>query len=242
MPAIDVTDATFQTEVVDRSMTTPVVVDLWAEWCGPCKTLGPILEKVIDETGGRVALAKVDIDANPGLAQAFRVQSIPAVFVAQGGKVYQGFIGAQPEQVVRQFVDSLVPTEAEDALATLIAAGDEASLREALEIDPGNEQAVVALAELLVGSGSPASTEEALALLARVPESAETRRVAALARIGADAAAVVDDGVEAKLDALLGQLRDDEDARREFLDLLELLGPDDPRTGKYRRAMASRLF
>jgi putative thioredoxin len=242
MPAIDVTDATFQTEVVDRSMTTPVVVDLWAEWCGPCKTLGPILEKVIDGTGGRVALAKVDIDANPGLAQAFRVQSIPAVFVAQGGKVYQGFIGAQPEQVVRQFVDSLLPTEAEDALATLVEAGDEASLRQALEIDPGHEPAIVALAELLVGSGSHAATEEALALLGRVPESAETRRVAALARIGADAAAVVDDGAEAKLDALLGQLKDDEDARREFLDLLELLGPDDPRTAKYRRAMASRLF
>ena len=242
MPAIDVTDATFQTEVVDRSMTTPVVVDLWAEWCGPCKTLGPILEKVTDETGGRVALAKVDIDANPGLAQAFRVQSIPAVFVAQGGKVYQGFIGAQPEQVVRQFVDSLLPTEEEDALATLIAAGDEASLRQALEIDPGNEPAIVALAELLVGSGAPAATEEALALLGRVPESAETRRVAAMARIGADAASVVDDGAEAKLDALLEQLKDDEEARREFLDLLELLGPDDPRTARYRRAMASRLF
>src|SRR5688500_16676096 len=145
MPAIDVTDATFQTEVVDRSMTTPVVVDLWAEWCGPCKTLGPIIEKVVDETGGRVALAKVDIDANPGLAQPFRVQPIPGVFVAQGGKVYPGFIGAQPEPVVRQFVESLLPTEEEDAVASLVAAGDEASLRQALELDPGHEGAVVAL-------------------------------------------------------------------------------------------------
>ena len=236
MPAIDVTDATFQTEVVDRSMTTPVVVDLWAEWCGPCKTLGPIIEKVVDETGGRVALAKVDIDSNPGLAQAFRVQSIPAVFVAQGGKVYPGFIGAQPEQVVRQFVDSLLPTEEEDAVAALVAAGDETSLRQALELDPGHEGAVVALAELLAGRGA---AEEALALLERIPESAETRRVAALARVGTAAA---DDGLDAKLDALLPRLKDDEDARQEFLDLLELLGPDDPRTGRYRRAMASRLF
>ena len=236
MPAIDVTDATFQAEVVDRSMSTPVVVDLWAEWCGPCKTLGPIIEKVVDETGGRVALAKVDIDANPGLAQAFRVQSIPAVFVAQAGKVYPGFIGAQPEQVVRQFVDSLLPTEEEDAVATLVAAGDEASLRQALELDPGHEGAVVALAELLARRGS---TDEALALLERIPESAETRRVAALARVGATAA---DDGLDAKLDALLPRLKDDEDARQEFLDLLELLGADDPRTGRYRRAMASRLF
>jgi putative thioredoxin len=242
MPAIDVTDATFQTEVVDRSMTTPVVVDLWAEWCGPCKTLGPIIEKVVDETGGKVALAKVDIDANPGLGQAFRVQSIPAVFVAQGGKVYPGFIGAQPEHVVRQFVESLLPTEEEDAVAGLLAAGDEASLRQALEVDPGHEGAVVALAELLAGAGTPEGAEEALALLGRIPESAETRRVAALARVGGDAAAVVDDGVEEKLDALLGQLKDDETARQEFLDLLELLGPDDPRTAHYRRAMSSRLF
>ena len=236
MPAIDVTDATFQTEVVDRSMTTPVVVDLWAEWCGPCKTLGPIIEKVVDETGGRVALAKVDIDANPGLAQAFRVQSIPAVFVAQGGKVYPGFIGAQPEHVVRQFVESLLPTEEEDAVAALVAAGDEASLRQALELDPGHEGAVVALAELLARRGA---TDDALALLERIPESAETRRVAALARVGAAAS---DDGLDSKLDDLLPRLKDDEDARQEFLDLLELLGPDDPRTARYRRAMASRLF
>ena len=240
MPAIDVTDATFQTEIVDRSMTTPVVVDLWAEWCGPCKTLGPIIEKVVDETGGRVALAKVDIDKNPGLAQAFRVQSIPAVFVAQGGKVYPGFIGAQPEQVVRQFVESLLPTETEDELASLLAAGDEGSLRKALELDPGHEGAVVALAELLVRSDAPGATDEALALLERIPESAETRRVAALARVGAEPG--LTDGVEAKLDGLLEQLKDDEDARREFLDLLELLGPNDPRTAHYRRAMASRLF
>lgn len=238
MPAIDVTDATFQTEVVDRSQTTPVVVDLWAEWCGPCKTLGPILEKVVDETGGRVALVKVDIDNNPGLAQAFRVQSIPAVFVAQGGKVFQGFIGAQPEHVVRQFVESLLPTEEEDAVAGLVAAGDEASLRQALELDPGHEGAVVALGELLARRGAG---DEALTLLERIPESAETRRVAALARMGGHAA-VVDDGVEAKLDGLLPRLKDDDEARQEFLDLLELLGPEDPRTAHYRRAMASRLF
>jgi putative thioredoxin len=170
------------------------------------------------------------------------VQSIPAVFVAQGGKVYPGFIGAQPEHVVRQFVESLLPTEEEDALAGLLAAGDEASLRQALEVDPGHEGAVVALAELLAGTGTATGAEEALALLGRIPENAETRRVAALARVGGDVAAVVDDGVEEKLDALLGRLKDDEVARQEFLDLLELLGPDDPRSATYRRAMASRLF
>ncbi len=238
MPAIDVTDATFQTEVVDRSMTTPVVIDLWAEWCGPCKTLGPIIEKVVDETGGKVVLAKVDIDANPGLAQAFRVQSIPAVFVAQAGKVFQGFIGAQPEQVVRQFVESLLPTEEENALHALLEAGDEASLRQVLATDPGHPEAVVKLADLLVSQGS---NEEALGLLERIPESDETRRIAAKARLGDDTGGG-SDGVEGKLDALLGRVKDDEDARQEFIDVLELLGPNDPRTARYRKEMSKRLF
>ena len=242
MPAIDVTDATFETEVLARSQTTPVVIDLWAEWCGPCKTLGPILEKVVDATDGKVALVKVDVDANPGLSQAFRVQSIPAVFVAQQGKVFPAFIGAQPESVVQQFVDSLLPTEEDNQLVELLTAGDEASLRQALEIDPGHPSAVVALAELLVRRGDEASAEEAQALLERIPESPETRRVAALARIGPDASAVADDGVEAKLDALLDRVKDDEDARQEFVDVLELLGPDDVRTAAYRKKLTSRLF
>jgi putative thioredoxin len=236
MPAIDVTDQTFQTEVVDRSMTTPVVIDLWADWCGPCKTLGPILEKVVDETGGKVALAKVDVDRNPGLHQAFRVQSIPAVFVADKGKVFQGFIGAQPEHVVRQFVESLLPTEAENLVADLLAAGDEPSLRKVLDMDPGHPEAVVALADLLVTDGR---ADEALALLERIPESDETRRVAAKARLGES---MGDDGVEGKLDALLPRVKDDEDARQEFIDVLELLGPNDPRTAKYRKELSKRLF
>jgi putative thioredoxin len=242
VPAIDVTDATFETEVLARSQTTPVLIDLWAEWCGPCKTLGPTLEKVVDATDGKVALVKVDVDANPGLAQAFRVQSIPAVFVAQQGKVYQGFIGAQPESVVQQLVDSLLPSQEDNELAALVEAGDEESLRKALEIDPGHESAVVGLAELLAGTGETESLEEASALLERIPETADTRRVAALIRIGPDAAAVVDDNVEAKLDSLLDRVKDDEDAREEFVAVLELLGPDDERTAAYRRKLTNRLF
>ena len=94
--SIDVTDATFPAEVVERSKQVPVVVDLWAEWCGPCKTLGPILEKVIDETDGKVVLAKVDVDANRQTADAFQVQGIPAVYALKDGKVVDGFVGAQP--------------------------------------------------------------------------------------------------------------------------------------------------
>ena len=238
--AIDVNDATFEQDVMQRSTQVPVVVDLWAEWCGPCRTLGPILEKVIGETQGRVALAKVNVDTSRGVAAAFQVQSIPAVYAIKDGKVVDSFIGALPEQHVREFVDRLAPSETEaDRLA---AKGDEESLRLALELDPSHEKAVLGLAELMVGRGEG---EDALALLGRIPESNESRRVAAMARVGADAGTGADaagSDVEGRLDALLERVKGDDDARREFIDLLELLGPDDPRTGQYRRALASRLY
>jgi putative thioredoxin len=238
---IDVTDATFASEVMERSKTVPVVVDLWAEWCGPCKTLGPILEKVIGETGGKVVLAKVDVDSNPQVAQAFQVQGIPAVHALSDGKVVDGFVGAQPESVVREFVARLLPTEQQSAVDQLVSAGDEASLRSALDLEPGHEGAVVALAELLVARGGPSDLEEALALLERIPESAETRRVAALARVGGPNVAAGGD-IATELDALLDRVKDDEDARQRYVDLLEVLGADDPRTGTYRKALTSRLF
>ena len=146
--SIDVTDATFPTEVVERSKQVPVVVDLWAEWCGPCKTLGPILEEVIDEAGGKVVLAKVDVDANQQVAAAFQVQGIPAVYAPRDGKVVDHFVGVQPEAAVRQFVADLSPTDEESALAGLLEAGDEVSLRKVLELEPGNEMGVVKLAKL----------------------------------------------------------------------------------------------
>ncbi len=237
--SIDVTDATFPTDVVERSRTVPVVVDLWAEWCGPCKTLGPILEQVVDETQGKVVLAKVDVDTNRQTAEAFQVQGIPAVYALKDGRIIDGFVGAQPESVVREFVQRLLPTEAEDATAKLLAQGDEASLRQVLEAEPGHAEAVVALAELLVRRGDDASTAEALALLERIPESAETRHVAALARIGVGTG---DDEVTSELDALLDRVKDDDEARQRYVDLLEVLGPDDPRTATYRKSLTSRLF
>lgn len=236
----DVTDATFETAVLSRSDEVTVVVDLWAPWCGPCRTLGPIIEKVIDDHDG-VELVKVNIDDNPGVANAFRVQSIPAVFAVKDKQVVDGFIGALPEAQVRAWVDGLAPPPSQ--ADELVAAGDEASLRAALDLDPGHPAAVVALAELLVDKGDAPSAEEALALLARIPESPETRRVAALARTGAtlhdDA---IGDGVEAKLDALLDRVKDDDAARQEYVDLLEVMGADDPRTAHYRRQLTSRLF
>jgi len=231
---IDVTDATFERDVLDRSAQVPVVVDLWAEWCGPCKTLGPVLERVVAATGGAVDLAKVDIDNNPKVGASFGVQSIPAVFAIRDRQVVDSFVGALPEAKVSEFVSRLLPAPSE--VDALVAAGDEASLARALELEPDHPGAVVAMADLLVDRGE---TEEALGLLARVPDTSEARRVAARARLGPDDA---DADIDARLNGLLDRVKDDETARREFIDLLEVLGPDDPRTSGYRRALTSRLF
>jgi putative thioredoxin len=237
---MDVTDDTFQTDVLARSAEVPIIVDLWAPWCGPCTTLGPMLERAVAATDGAVELAKVNVDDNPRIAQSFAVQSIPAVFAIRDGKVADQFIGALPEPQVIAFVQNLLPALSEaDALA---ASGDEASLRQALELEPGHQGATEALARIMIERGE---ATEALALLARVPETATSRTLAAQARLvesGVDVSGSNGAEVESRLNALLERVRDDDTARQEFVDLLETLGPEDPRTGSFRRALAARLY
>ena len=144
---MDVTNATFEQEVIRASAAVPVLVDFWAPWCAPCRALGPLLEKLEREYGGRFRLAKLNLDENPDLAAAFGVRSIPDVIAFRDGKPVAHFLGAQPEAAVRAFIDRLLPSASE--LERL--AGGEASLRRALELDPRNDLARLDLAELLIG-------------------------------------------------------------------------------------------
>lgn len=241
MVMIDVTDATFEQEVLLRSEQTPVVVDLWAPWCGPCKSLGPIIERVVDATDGAVALAKVNVDENPAVSASFQVQSIPAVFAIKDRVVVASFIGAQPEAAVTEFVSGLssVPTKVDLLVAHGVETGSEESLREALELQSDHPGGITALAGLLIARGA---TDEAITLLGRIPETPEIRRLLAEARLAAQQVEVSDGAIDSLLTALLERVKAEPEARQEFIDLLETLGPDDPRTATYRKALSARLF
>jgi putative thioredoxin len=234
---IDVTDEDFEQQVVEKSNEVPVVIDLWAPWCEPCKTLGPLLEKVIDAQGGKVIGVKINIDENPGVSQAFKVQSIPMVVAFKDGQAVDGFMGAQGEPMLEDFIRRLLPSEEESQIDLLVAAGDEASLRSALELQPDHAEAVLALAELLVLDDR---VEEGLSLLERIPESSESRRIAAAARTS-DSSGQSDE-VDAELETLLTQVKVDDAARQRFVDLLEVMSPDDPRTSEWRRKLSTALF
>jgi putative thioredoxin len=233
---MDVTDATFAAAVIERSATVPVVVDLWATWCEPCKTLGPLLEKVIAETNGAVELAKVDIDANPRVAQAFNVQSIPAVFALHKGQVVDSFVGAVPERVVREFIERLAPGQS--AVDQLAAQGDETSLREALALDGTNVDVAAALGEILVNTER---IDEAIALLTPLSHQLAAKTVLARANL-AKSGVRLDGDVDLTLEHLLTRAKDDEAARGNLLEVLDALGPEDPRYVTFRRRLANAIY
>ncbi len=244
---MDVFESNFQSAVIERSRTLPVVVDFWAEWCAPCRQLGPVLERAVAERAGKLELAKVDVDANPMLARTHRIQGIPAVKAFRDGRVAAEFVGAQPQAAVERFLDSLLPSEAD----ALVQRGDEASLRRALELEPTRADAAVPLARILRDRGE---TDEALELLARVPGSFAADGLAA--RIGLERArepdlgeafAALDAGEhERALDLLLDELQSADgardDIRRVVVGILDELGVEHPLAREARRRLASALY
>lgn len=246
---IDVSEADFQSVVIEGSRQTPVIVDFWADWCQPCKTLGPILEKVTGEAGGSVRLAKVDVDANPRLAQAFGVQGIPMVIAFKDGKPVSQFTGAVPEAAVRQFISQLLPPLVDEAVLAAEAladsgdlAGAEAALSRLLAEQPANLEAGLSLATLLLDRGA---SQEAIEVLSRLSQTADVKRLLAAARL-LDGGEVDLADPEAALPRLLELVQDGGDgrekARLQMIDLFDVLGAENPLTVEYRRRLANALF
>jgi putative thioredoxin len=252
---IDVSEATFQTEVLERSMTTPVVVDFWAEWCEPCKQLSPVLEKLAIEGNGAWVLAKLDVDANPRLAQMFRVQGIPMVYAIAGGQPLDGFTGVLPESQLRQWIDAVLKSagvEVERPEDPRLSVADDAMMTGDLD------QAEQAYKKILAESPADAAAEAGLAqvgLLRRV-SGVDARSALAAAQADPDDVAaqllaadleVVGGRAEQAYARLVGLVRrvagdERERVRRHLVSLFTVAGPDDPAVAGARRALANALF
>jgi putative thioredoxin len=247
---MDVSEHDFQSAVIDRSHNVPVVVDFWAEWCGPCRQLGPVLERAVAARAGKIDLAKVDVDANPLLAQTYRIQGIPAVKAFRDGRIAAEFVGAQPPASVERFLDSLLPSEADQ----LVSRGDEDALRQALTLEPTRADAAIPLARILLNRGE---LDQALEVLSRVPGSFAADGLAARIELQKDPAGeeqsltdafdALDAGNTARaLELLIGALPSADGngdcIRRVVVGVLDELGVDDPLARESRRKLASALY
>ena len=246
---MDVSEADFQQKVVERSRELPGVVDFWAEWCGPCRTLGPALERAVAARGGQVELAKLDVDANQRLAATFGIQGIPAVKAFRDGEVVAEFVGAQPPAAIESFLDQLAPSETD----RLTEAGDEDSLRRALELDPRYAPAAIGLARLLLARGE---SDQALELLRPFPSDFVADGLAARAELAAsDGEGAIAEAFEAwdagDPERALERLQDDlgsaetperrDLVRRVMVAIFTELGADHPLAREHRRRLAAAL-
>jgi putative thioredoxin len=252
---IDVTEATFQSEVLERSLTTPVVIDFWADWCEPCKQLSPVLERLAIEGGGAWVLAKVDVDANPRLAQMFRVQGIPMVYAVVGGQPVDAFSGVVPEAQLRQWIDAVLK-----AGGVTVTAPEDPRLAEADEalITGDLETAERAYRKILAESPADAAAEAGLAHVALARRVTGVDPSAAMARAEAHPDDVSAQLLAADIEVLGGQADraygrlvdlvrrtsgdERETVRRHLVSLFTVAGPDDPAVAAARRALASALF
>jgi putative thioredoxin len=245
---MDVSDSNFQSAVIERSRTVPVVVDFWAEWCGPCRQLGPVLERTVAARAGKIELAKLDVDANPTLAQTYGIQSIPAVKAFRDGAVANEFVGALGPAAVERFLDSLLPSQADQ----LVALGDEPSLRRAVELEPSRADAAVPLARILYERGE---TDGALELLREVPGSFTGDGLSARIKLQRDASApdlasafeALDAGdhgraLDLLIDALATADGARDDIRRVIVGILDELGVENQLARESRRRLAAALY